>query len=149
MVRAGGADQAWTQFVQMGLTGSSEPAVLLLKGRLLKERARAADGDARRRLFGEAAAAYRQAARDAQDAYPLINAATLSLLAGDIDAARVHAAETLSASDHDTPYYQAATRAEALLVLGRIAEARSALAEAVARGPGPGRTTPSPFASSG
>lgn len=135
MVRAGGADQAWTQFVQMGLRGSSEPAVLLLKGRLLKERARAADGDARRRLFGEAAAAYRQAARDAQDAYPLINAATLSLLAGDIDAARIHAADTLRASDHDTPYYQAATRAEALLVLGQIAEARSALAEAVARGP--------------
>ncbi len=94
--------------------------------------------------------AYRQAARDAQDAYPLINAATLSLLAGDIDLhtprPRGRNSERLGC---DTPYYQAATRAEALLVLGRIAEARSALAEAVARGPRPGRTTRSPFVSSG
>jgi hypothetical protein len=134
VVRTGGAEQAWAQFVQAGLAASGEPAVLLLKGRLLKERARAAVGAPRRQLFGEAAAAYRAAVRDEQDAYPLINAATLSLLAGDLGAARADAAATLSATDHDTPYYQAATRAEALLVLGRLAEARGALAEAVERG---------------
>ncbi|MGH1558077.1 hypothetical protein ACRAWD_10365 [Caulobacter segnis] len=57
----------------------------------------------------------------------MINAATLSLLAGDEAAARVHALAVLETDDDDAPYYQAATRAEALLVLRRFDEAWAAL----------------------
>ena len=135
LARAGAVEEAWRLFGDTGLASAQDPAALTLKGRLLKDRARATEGQARRDLFVEAAAAYRQAAQRGQGAYALINAATLSLLAGDTAAARASALAALDAPDNDTPYYQAATRAEALLVLGRTDEARDALGEAVSRAP--------------
>lgn len=135
LARTGAVDEAWRQFSQSGLAASDEPAALTLKGRLLKDRARALHGPARRALFVEAAAAYRQAARRGQGAYALINAATLSLLAGEAESARASALAVLEADDNDTPYYQQATRAEALLVLGRLDEAKAALGRAVSLGP--------------
>jgi hypothetical protein len=70
----------------------------------------------------------------------LINAATLSLLCGAGDDARALAGETLdriaaNPDEPETPYYRAATRAEALLLLGREGEARIALAEGMAVAP--------------
>lgn len=135
LVRAGAVDHAWTLFVGAGLAASDDPAVLTLKGRILKARARAAEGEARAELYGQAAAAYLAAAPGGGGAYALINAATLSLLAGDEAAARVHALAVLEANDDDAPYYQAATRAEALLVLRRFDEAWAALDAAVAAAP--------------
>lgn len=135
LVRAGAADHAWTLFVGAGLGASDDPAVLTLKGRILKARARAAEGAARAALYGEAAAAYLAAAPGGGGAYALINAATLSLLAGDEAAARVHALAVLQADDDDAPYYRAATRAEALLLLRRFDEAWAALDAAVAVAP--------------
>ncbi|ADG11733.1 hypothetical protein B7G68_16880 [Caulobacter segnis] len=135
LIRAGAVDQAWALFAQAGLTASEDPAALILKGRLLKERARAARGDARRDLFGQAAGAYREAAARGEGAYALINAASLSLLAGDEEGGRRHALAALAAPGDDTPFYEAATRAEALLLLRRMDEAKAALQQAVARGP--------------
>ncbi|KQZ06142.1 hypothetical protein ASD21_00420 [Caulobacter sp. Root1455] len=135
MVRAGAVNHAWSLFAGAGLAASDDPAVLTLKGRILKDRARAAEGGARAELYGQAAAAYLAAAPLGGGAYALINAATLSLLAGDEAAARIHALAVLETADDDTPYYQAATRAEALLVLRRFAEARAALDAAVAVAP--------------
>lgn len=136
LVRAGAADDAWSRFVREGLASLDDPAVLTLKGRILKSRARAAAEDRRRAaLYGEAAAAYLAAALGGGGAYALINAATLSLLAGDEAAARAHALAVLETDDDDGPYYRAATRAEALLLLRRFDEAWAALDAAVALAP--------------
>jgi hypothetical protein len=88
----------------------------------------------------EAAAAYRRSAETEPATYPLINAASLSLLAGNPPGAASLAAEVLARIDAnpdepETPYYRAATRAEALLLLDREEEARAAFAEAVALAP--------------
>ena len=121
-----------------GVTGDA--AVLSVRGRLLKDRAIAARGDERRRLYLEAADAYAAAGSASGATYPLINAATLSLLAGARETAHERAAVVLAqldagAGEPDTAYYQAATRAEALLVLGRVEAAKESLAEAFARAP--------------
>jgi hypothetical protein len=119
---------------------TDDPAALGVRGRLLKDRALAGEGAERRRLFGEAAAAYRSAAARSGATYPLINAASLSLLSGDDEQAQALAGQVLDriAADPDepeTPYYRAATRAEALLLLDRQNEARTAFTEALALAP--------------
>jgi hypothetical protein len=67
--------------------------------------------------------------------YPAINAATLSLIAGDAVAARTladRALRVVKASGEDS-YWTAATEAEALLLLGRNRGAHEALERAAAR----------------
>jgi hypothetical protein len=136
--RAGAAEQAWRMFREAGLEAVvDDPAVLAARGRLLKARGAAAgDPRARRRLYAEAADAYAAAGAARGETYLLINAATLSLLGGDREGARGRAEAVLAAlaarpDEPETPYWLAATRAEALLVLGRVAAAREALGEAM------------------
>lgn len=119
---------------------TNDAAALSVKGRLLKDQALSHLGAERWRLFAEASQAYRDAAAVSDATYPLINAATLSLLAGDAEQARNLAGEALRRIDQDpdepeTPYYGGATRAEALLLLDREAESRVAFIEAMARAP--------------
>src|SRR5829696_8669981 len=139
--RAGASQFAWERFVAAGYDRmTDDPAALGVRGRLLKDRALAGEGAERRRLFGEAAAAYRGAAALSGATYPLINAASLSLLSGEDGQARALARQVLDRIDADpgepeTPYYRAATRAEALLLLDRDGEARAAFDEAVALAP--------------
>jgi hypothetical protein len=136
--RAGALDRAWALY--RALDVAAGPAALAVKGRLLKDMALQAEGAARLTLYGEAAQAYRQAAEAGGGTYPLINAATLSLLCGAGDSARQLAGEALARiaahpDEPETPYYRAATRAEALLLLGREDDAQAALAEGVALAP--------------
>lgn len=139
--RSGALEHAWRLFREGGYEAvDDDPEVLTVRGRLLKDRALAASGLKRRSLCLAAAASYAQASELSGGAYPLINAATLSLLASDGETARARAAELLDLLDAgetepDTPYWREATRAEALLVLGRIGEAQAALAGAMARAP--------------
>ncbi|HEY0412730.1 MAG TPA: tetratricopeptide repeat-containing protein [Allosphingosinicella sp.] len=140
--RAGASAFAWERFVAAGYGRmTQDPAALNVKGRLLKDRALAHSGAERRRLYAEAAEAYRAAAAAAgASTYPLINAASLSLLAGDAARARDLAGQVCEhveahPDEPETPYWRAATRAEALLLLDREPEARAALAEAVALAP--------------
>lgn len=111
------------------------------RGRALKYQAARAPGLAERaRLFGEAADAYAHAGEGTRSTYALINAATLFRMADRTAAARGHARtvlDMLDTGDHDpdTPYWLAATRAEALLVLGDEEGAETALAAAVALAP--------------
>jgi hypothetical protein len=119
---------------------SDDPAVLSVRGRLLKDQAREAKGQRQRRLFLDAADAYARASEIGGATYPLINAATLSLLAGRGARARTLAQRVLEKSERDpeeaeTPYYREATRAEALLLLGNIARAKQAFAAAMALAP--------------
>ena len=140
LARSGSLDLAWRRLEGLGAAGD-DPAALTVRGRLLKDRALAASGPDRRALYREAAAAYGRAGELGGAAtYPFINAATLSLLAGDASAAREAAERVLGLiqageDGPETPYWREATRAEALLLLERGEAARAALAAAVALAP--------------
>jgi hypothetical protein len=139
--RAGAPAFAWERFVASGYDRMTDDAAALgVKGRLHKDRALAAEGPQRRRLYAQASQAYREAAALSGSTYPLINAGTLSLLSANEAQARTLAAQVLlqveaHPDEPETPYYRAATRAEALLLLDREPEARAAFAEAVALAP--------------
>jgi tetratricopeptide (TPR) repeat protein len=140
--RSGALDQARRVFEEAGLESAvDQPAVLSLQGRLIKDEAATARETERRRLYREAAAAYGAAGDISGSTYPLINAATLALLAGDAEQARARATRLLTRIDaagddpDETPYYARATRAEALLLVGEIAAAGTAMTEAVALAP--------------
>ena len=142
LARAGALDHAWGQFSAAGYDRRDEdPAALTVKGRLLKDHAlRASDEGERRRFYLQSAECYRRAAALQPGTYPLINAATLSLLSGDRGQAQEIAREVLERiarepDEPETPYWRAATEAEALLLLGRTDEARVALEVALAAAP--------------
>lgn len=137
LVRAGAVDRASELFAAGGHAArTADPAALALNGRIAKARARLAAAADQPPLFAAAAAAYRAAHALAPAPYLAINAASLSLLGGDAATAR-HDAEAVlallgaSPPPADTPYFLAATRAEALLLLGDRAGAEAALAKAV------------------
>lgn len=141
LARAGSLEHAWYQFAAAGYDRrDDDPAALNVKGRLLKDRALRARGEERRLLYLESAAAYRRSAELQPGTYPLINAATLSLLSGDRDQAAEIAREVLERIEREpdepeTPYWRGATVAEALLLLGRFEDAQAALADAIAAAP--------------
>lgn len=117
-----------------------DPAVLAIRGRLLKEEARAALPAVRAPLYAQAAEAYAAAGTLSGATHHLINAASLWRLAGDRLASEAMARRVLASLDDnpgepETPYWRGATRAEALLLTGRPGEARRALAEAVSVAP--------------
>lgn len=140
LARAGALEQALRLFDEGGCHQATDnSAALAVKGRLLKDRALAArqtgDGGERGALLAEAAAAY--AGADALDPQPylLINVATLAFLGGDTARARAVAGEVLerleAANLAETPYWIAATRAEALLLRGNVEAANEALGRAI------------------
>ena len=142
LARAGALDHAWAQFAAAGYDREEgDPAALTVKGRLLKDYAlRATDEAERRGYYLRSAECYRASAALQPATYPLINAATLSLLSGDRAQAEEIAREVLERiarepDEPETPYYRAATEAEALLLLGRREEARGMLEAAVAAAP--------------
>jgi hypothetical protein len=117
-----------------------DASVLSVHARLLKDSALAARGEERRKLYLESASAYAKAAKLGGALYPLINAATLSLLGGRPDKARTLARQVLErsrlgAGEPDTPYWRTATEAEALLLLGEIESAKTQFAAAIALAP--------------
>lgn len=119
---------------------TSDPKALTLKGRLLKDQAKEAMGADRNRLYGEAAAAYIAAAEIRTDSYPLINAAALALLGGNPTRSAELAAQVLAMVDNnpeegENAYWREATRAEALLLMGREDEAQRSLTEGIAQLP--------------
>lgn len=139
--RSGALDLAWRLFVEGGFDALvDDEAALSVKGRLLKGQAARTRGEARQRLLLDSADAYARSAALGGGSYPLINAATLSLLAGDGERAGDLARQVLGhleshPDEPETPYYLAATQAEALLLLGRTEDARRAFADAVALAP--------------
>ncbi len=138
LARAGALELAWALFREGGYEVSADPAALAVKGRLLKDRALQAPGAERQRLLGEAAAAYSAADGAAPEPYLLINVASLSLLASNVAGAEAAARTVLTrlaSPVPETPYYIAATRAEAALILGDQAGAAAAMAEAIAHDP--------------
>lgn len=141
LARSGALDRAKRLFREAGFEAVTDDAATLgVHGRLLKDEARRAPAADRSRLWRQAGDAYARAADLGGATYHLINAATLALLAGDQATAEARARLVLDKLEADdtgpeTAYYLAATRAEALLLLGRTDEAEAALTEAVRRAP--------------
>lgn len=139
--RAGAVDHAWRLLEECGLADhADDPLILCIRGRLLKDLAMRRTGPDRAGLHFRAADAYEHAAALKAASYPLINAATLYFLSGDASRAEALARTALDLIERhpeepETPYYRAATRAEALLLLGREAGSRVAVAEAIALAP--------------
>ena len=136
LARAGNPVRAWSLFRSSGLnTVEDDARVLTLKGRLLKDLARRAEGDERNRLYSEASDAYLAANALGEDSYPLINAAALACFAGDHPRASRIARDVLTLIENDpaegeTAYWREATRAEAHLLMREMDQATAALAMA-------------------
>src|SRR5947209_14851229 len=121
LARAGSTGEAARRFVEYGLGGVEDEDVAALEARIAKDIALAApDAAARRGGAAHSAALYEAIFRRSGGHYPGINAATMTLLAGDHAGARRLAAEALAAAGGDDSYYGAATVAEAQLVLGDV-----------------------------
>ncbi len=141
LARAGATARAWDSFLSAGLGDvTNNPTALTLKGRLLKDQARKAKGETAARLYLQSAEVYADAAALRPDSYPLINAATMSLFAGQPPHMALLAQRVLEMLDTgsgagETPYWHEATRAEALLLLGRQDDARAALDKAIFAAP--------------
>jgi hypothetical protein len=132
MARTGAADEAKRQFIDLGLAAVEAEDVSALHARIQKDLALAAVGNERRRLAAVAASSYESIARRYGTYFPTINAATLSLVAGDRETARVLAKRALTLVDasNDDTFYALATQAEARLLLGDLTAAGSDLERA-------------------
>lgn len=138
LLHSGATEQAWALFVSSGYEDrGTDQAVHALRGDLLKAQGRLLPADERRPLFLQAAASYARAHGMVPSATLAVSAATLRLLAGDREGAKAGGRHVLAMLDGAeapttaTPYVLATTRAEALLLLGDIAGAQDAMAEAI------------------
>lgn len=143
IARSGSPARAWDLFARSDWD-ESDPKVLTLKGRLLKDQAKAAQKEHHAakamQLYEQAANAYEQAANIQLDSYPLINAASLALLSGKPERANALASQVITMIEDDpdegeNAYWRCATHAEALLLAGDEIRARAILAEAIAKLP--------------
>jgi class 3 adenylate cyclase len=132
LARTGSTSQAMRRFVELGLSSVGSEDTAALEARLVKDLALMATGAQRRRLARNASLAYGLISDRTGGFFPAINAATLSLVSGDVDESRVLAglALNLVARSGDTGYFAAATEAEGLLLLGDEPGAGAALRRA-------------------
>ena len=128
MVRAlaasGDSMGAMALYERLGLAASADVDCIALAGRIWKDAAFDHAGARRTELLARAADAYDRAFALSGAAFPAINAASLHALLGD----RVRAgtmAGPVAAAGAGEDYWEQATLVEALLLLGRGAEARS------------------------
>lgn len=127
LARAGSTGEAARRFHDYGLAGIDDEDIAALEARIAKDLAlEAADASSLQR----SARLYEAIFRRTGGYYPAVNAATLSLLAGDTDRAHSLAHEARVAVGADDSYYAVATLAEAALVLGDHDAAGAALAGA-------------------
>ena len=139
--RAGSLRFAMAMFEDGGWGERHDDAgALATQGRLLKEIALRTQGQARTGRMRAAADAFAAAGRINPQPYTRLDEAVLRLLAGDRDAAVAMARDLLAWLDSgaelaETPYFIAATRAEAHLICGETLAAAGALGEACAADP--------------
>jgi hypothetical protein len=144
LARSGASVQAHQRYRELGLhelhRADLSPELFTdiasLDARIAKDIALSARPEVRASLLAEAAERYRKVFDATQDYYPGVNAATLALLAGELDRAQVLAeavrriCERRIAEGRERGYYIWAALAEASLVAGDEATAAQALAEA-------------------
>jgi len=124
-------------------TNVSMEDLLSLSARIGKDRALEELGPERSARLKQAANGYLAVFARTNGHYPLINAADLLDLAGDTEAAALHAAQTLALletlpkeADSVEKFWRHLSGLEAYLVLGRLDRARQAAKEAAAMFPG-------------
>ena len=132
LARTGATERAARFFSEFGLDRVLDEDVAALGARIAKDKALASEGPERRGAAARAAKMYDAIYARTGGYYPAINAATLSLVAGDLTRSRALAAEVLGilAASGEGSYYAAATDAEARLLLGEEPAARVALERA-------------------
>jgi class 3 adenylate cyclase len=137
LARMGDTDRAMAKFAEYGLEGSGNVDERTIGARILKDRAfNTAAGPERQAAMERAFEAYHDVYEATRDSFPGINAATLALLAGREAESRTLAEALLADPEVAAPndYWKAATRAEALLLLGRTEEVTALLASERVRG---------------
>jgi class 3 adenylate cyclase len=148
LANAGATALALSKYYELGLDKQPDTDARSLLGRLKKDQAFAATGEARAAMFREGRALYESAFRSATAAhdpeayYPAINAATLALFAGDAEAAGRLAGNvldllapriaTLGENGAADRYWALATALEAHLVRGDLDAARGLVEHVVA-----------------
>ncbi|MGN6170924.1 MAG: tetratricopeptide repeat-containing protein [Solirubrobacteraceae bacterium] len=130
LARAGATDEAARRLDEYGLAGIPDEDVAALKARIAKDLALRAGGRDRLRLAARAAELYSAVFTETGGYYPAINAATLWLVAGDSTRAQELATAVLELLTGADSYYEAATEAEARLLLREEARAAAALQRA-------------------
>jgi hypothetical protein len=132
LARTGSTTQAMRRFVELDLASVGTEDTAALEARLVKDLALTAAGAQRGRLARNASLAYRLISDRTGGYFPAINAATLSLVSGDVAEARALArvALELVARSGDAGYFAVATEAEGLLLLGDESGASVALRRA-------------------
>ncbi|MGB0747693.1 MAG: TRAFs-binding domain-containing protein [Magnetospiraceae bacterium] len=137
LARTGAAAAARDLFAELGLaTYREDEDIAGLEARIVKDLALAESGTDRTRLARQSADLYQQAFTASGGFYSLINAATMSLLAGDADAASQKAAAALGLLDmaDGSDYWTVATRAEACLLTGNLETMRGLIDRAASLG---------------
>ncbi len=133
LARSGAIDFARSEYVRLGLDQADEPGGSIVR--------KIATRGPRRAAFARASIRrYEALFRRFGGLYGAINAATMTLVAGDPDGARVRAAAALEIPPPfgltgEAAYYEAASRAEARFLTGDLAAARETLAAALAHAP--------------
>lgn len=133
IARAGATGVALDLFHKLRLDAEADPEVAALGARLIKDRAFEQPAAVRGPLLAEAAQRYDVLWQRSGQGWHGVNAAALRLLGGQRQAAAALAERVLEGLRDSGDYWSAATRAEALLIAGRILESRRALEEAEAR----------------
>jgi len=133
LARTGATNEAARRFRELGLSDIDSEDVSALGARIQKDGALAVDGDERRARAAAAAASYQRIWERSGGYFPAVNAATLTLVAGQPDTARTLAGKALAAveASGDDSYYAVATRAEALLLMGDVRAAQVELERAM------------------
>jgi len=134
LARAGATEEAARRFERYGLQAAEEDDIAALGARIAKDIALETTEEGRRAETVRALTLYRTIHARTGGYYAAINAATLSLVAGQPEQARLlarSALDALSRSD-ESSYYAAATEGEAHLLLGDERAARRALERASA-----------------
>lgn len=140
LARAGALDFARSEYVRLGLAQETDADTVALGARLLKDVALSNRG-ARRVAFAKASRRrYEALCERSGGTYGAINAATMTLVAGDragaADRARsVLAMETPPGLTGEAAYYEAASLAEARFLIGDLDGARQTLAQALTLAP--------------
>ena len=134
LARAGATKEAEQRFLRYGLLAAAEREedIAALAARISKDLALDAPFDGRRAQALRARDRYRAIHARTGGYYPAVNAATLSLVAGEPEVARELARAALDAArgSEEGSYYAAATAAEAHLLLGDEPAAEVALERA-------------------
>jgi len=141
LARAGAVDFARREYVRLGLDQVTDDVdSIALGARLLKDVALNASGPRRSAFARAASRRYGALIERRGGLYGAINAATMTLVAGDLASARVRAAAALAIPEPvgltgEAAYWDAASRAEAHLLTGALDAARTTLATAQTHAP--------------